>query len=586
MNWSFTTLLSGAMATAIGSVFVSCGSDSVGSGPYCGTATTYPEGATGVRTIPVDLVLSGPAGDFVPTTEFEKCGGAAELLVLRVTAPWCGTCEWHATEYVNEVPADTRAKVRLVDVLVGDRNNEVPTLQSATEWSNAAAGVDRTVVDPTWRVAREFAAGIQLPAYVVVDPRTMSVVAARGNPSPAQLRTMLATELAAAHGEAPPAEERDTLYDGLFTREESEMIRAASSATRPPPDPSNRFAEIPAASSLGRAFFMEKGWSANGSVSCQSCHFQTSGCADSLPLSRGIGSTTRNAPTLLMSAHNSWFFADGRADSAWMQALGPIEEPNEFGSSRLKVVHFVATQYADQYARAVGEPLPDFSDLARFPAEGRPGDPAFDSMTTNDQESVNRVFANVGKLIASYERTILVSTSPFDRYVGGELQALTADQKTGLKEFFTLGCAQCHHGPTLSDGAFHALRFPTGNPDGQPDHGRRAAYDVLTQSPFSRSGPFSDQRSAPYPRPADNEHAEGAFRTPTIRVVATTGPYGHGGNIATLDALVEMYRLPGLPGDDARATGTVEPWVPAFGAAEGTHLTKFLATFSGGAQWW
>src|SRR6185436_19313209 len=176
--------------------------------------------------------------------------------------------------------------------------------------------------------------------------------------------------------------------------------------------------------------------------------------------SQGVAVGDRNAPSVLFAAHARWQFWDGRADTLWMQALGPFENEKEFGSSRLFVAHAVFERHAAAYEALFG-PLPPLSDTARFPASGKPGDATFSGMAAADQALVTRVYVNVGKAIAAYERTLRARPNRLDAYLGGDLSALTVEEKAGLKTFFGAGCIQCHWGPRLTDDAFHVLRFPT-----------------------------------------------------------------------------------------------------------------------------
>lgn len=580
---SFTrpALLAAALALASALPFLAC--SSVDEGPLCASSASYP---TEAGVVPSDLMLAGATSNFNAANAFVKCG-EPQLIVLRVTAPWCGTCGWHEREWDKEVSPELRSSTKLYDVVVGDSDNAIPTLDLARARLAEARthGVFDVLVDPEARISRELAPEIPLPAYIAVDARTMKVVARAGNPSPGKLRSFFADARARSSLAAAPASEAEPLFDNLFTRNEWDLIRSVTLPTTSQPDPSNRYADNSTTAAVGRSFFFETEWSANKAISCETCHRPDAGFADANPVSKGIGKTNRNAPTVLTAGSTRWFFADGRADSAWMQALGPLEDANEFGGNRLRIAHVIAEKYGDRYDRAFGKALPDISDLSRFPAQGKPGDAAWEGMAEADRTTINEMFANVGKAIAAYERTLRVMATPFDRYAAGEMQALTAEQKLGLKEFFTFGCAQCHYGPTLSDDAFHALRFPTGRPDGGSDFGRQEAFKNLSTNLFTRSGPFSDAKVSAYSVPPIPMYT-GAFKTPTLRAIASTAPYGHGGNVATLDALVEIYRTAGLPASDPRAVGTVEPWVPTFKANEGTHLSAFMATFVGGAQWW
>ena len=102
-----------------------------------------------------------------------------------------------------------------------------------------------------------------------------------------------------------------------------------------PDDPGNRFADNPAAAELGQQLFFDPRLSANGRVSCATCHVPQNHFTDGRPVARGIGETSRNTPTILGIAYSPWFFWDGRSDSLWSQALGPMESAVEHGSNRI-----------------------------------------------------------------------------------------------------------------------------------------------------------------------------------------------------------------------------------------------------------
>src|SRR6185503_10236923 len=106
----------------------------------------------------------------------------------------------------------------------------------------------------------------------------------------------------------------------------------------------------------------------------------------------------RNSPAIALSAHSRWQFWDGRADTLWMQALGPFEDAKEFGGSRLFVAQQIVKRYSTQYDEVFGTKYP-LPDLTTFPQDGKPGDAAYDALSPAEQDDVTRVFVNVGKAI-------------------------------------------------------------------------------------------------------------------------------------------------------------------------------------------
>ena len=117
-----------------------------------------------------------------------------------------------------------------------------------------------------------------------------------------------------------------------------EEIRLLSPLGDPPDDPTNAVADHEDAARLGQKLFYDPRFSANGTVSCATCHDPEKGFGDGKELAEGISTAGKNAPTALNTAWNRWFFWDGRADSAWSQALGPLENPVEHGSNRLAIL--------------------------------------------------------------------------------------------------------------------------------------------------------------------------------------------------------------------------------------------------------
>src|SRR5690349_9921680 len=144
------------------------------------------------------------------------------------------------------------------------------------------------------------------------------------------------------------------------------------------------------------------------------------------------------------TAHSPWLFWDGRTDSQWAQALGPLESAVEHGGSRGQYAHVVAEQYRAQYESVFG-PLPDLTSVPRHagPVADTSARAAWNRMREEQREQISRVYANIGKAIAAYERRIEPGTSRFDRYVDAEVartrhvaeSALTTDEESGLRLF-------------------------------------------------------------------------------------------------------------------------------------------------------
>jgi cytochrome c peroxidase len=371
-----------------------------------------------------------------------------------------------------------------------------------------------------------------------------------------------------------------------------------------PLDPSNAKADDPAAASLGQQFFFDSRFSgplalgddgANGAtgprgaaatVSCSSCHDPARGGADvrSRPSTTSLGSswTGRNAPTVLNAAYSPWQFWDGRSDSLWSQALGPVESPAEHNFSRLEVAHLIAAVYAAPFQEVFGA-LPDLSDAQRFPASGKPGTPSWDQMAPQDQSAVNRIFADFGKAIEAYERTLIDRDSPFDRYMAGDEGALSAAAVRGARLFVgRASCNECHRGPNFTDDAFHNTGVPQVGSAAVPaaDDGRMAGVSRLLSSPFTAKGPYSDSPDAARMPPPALESARGAFKTPGLRGVLRTAPYMHTGGFATLRDVVVFYRDGGgASGFSGTKDITMQPLVLSDGDVD--DLVAFLGSLSG-----
>jgi cytochrome c peroxidase len=504
----------------------------------------------------------------------EPCAARPHLLVLRLVAGWCGTCRWYAANTQSTIATEAADRVRVADVLLANDDNGPPGKGDIAVWRARGDGVaDVFWADPTPSPGL-LPAGTALPLIVLIDTRAMAARALLSDPDPDALANEIRAQVAAIDGNAPPPAIPVTRFDDRFTREAWDMIRAMALTASPPADPTNRVADDPSAAALGKQLFFD-GSLSPASVSCSSCHDPSLLFTDGKGTPpEGTGPGSRNAPSLVLAAYQRWQLWDGRADSLWMQALLPMEASNEFGSSRLFVVHAVAEKYRAPFESLFG-PLPPLSDVSRFPPAGMPGDAAWASMAPSDAALVTGAFVDVGKAIEAYERSLRVAPNALDAYAAGRLDALTNEQKDGLAAFFAAGCAQCHHGPRLTDDAFHNLRFPTGRPDATGDPGRAAGIPLLVASDFLGSGPFSD---APKPAltPVAAPATLGAFKTPGLRGVPFTMPYGHGGSFGGLSSTLEAHRSGGVDPSSPFAVGAAEPYQASFDPGLVAPILTFL----------
>ncbi|WDR01772.1 cytochrome-c peroxidase [Devosia algicola] len=237
---------------------------------------------------------------------------------------------------------------------------------------------------------------------------------------------------------------RSVMFNPYWTAEEIEHIESMSLANLPPlhPDPSNRVSANPAAAALGKALFFDTRLSANGAISCASCHRPDRQFQDDLPVGHGMANGTRRTMPIVATAYFPFLFWDGRKDSQWSQALGPLENPLEHGADRTMVVQLVASAYKAQYEAIFGQ-VPDVSGLPQhaMPSGSAEMVAAWNAIDPRQQKAVGLAYANIGKSIAAFERTIGPVPTRFDAYASalaaGDQQgadiAFTAAERRGLK---------------------------------------------------------------------------------------------------------------------------------------------------------
>ena len=246
---------------------------------------------------------------------------------------------------------------------------------------------------------------------------------------------------------------------------------------------------------LGRRLFYEKKLSADGTLSCASCHSPTAGFADPRQFSVGVGGKlgARNAPTVLNAAYSPVQFWDGRSPSLEDQAGGPIANPVEMNMS---------------HDLAVGRLNADPEYVKQFDGAFGPG-----PITV----------LKLQRAIASFERTLLSGNSPFDRYFfGGERSAMSPAAIRGLEIFNNAkrgNCSVCHkigeQNAPFADGKFHNI-----------------GAGLNAEGELTDLGRFTQTK---------DEHDKGAFKTPTLRNIAQTAPYMHDGKQKTLKDVVDFY---------------------------------------------
>lgn len=285
---------------------------------------------------------------------------------------------------------------------------------------------------------------------------------------------------------------------------------------------------------LGDKLFHDTRFSADGTVSCSTCHDNNKAFTDSpLKTSRGIGGHfgTRNAPTVINAAYFHTLFWDGRASSLEDQSGNPPLNPIEMGLSSydpfLKYLREDAA-YAAAFKKVFGV------------------------------EGAALTIEHVKKAIGSYERTLISGDSPFDRwYFGHEDGAVSAAAKRGFEVFVGQGrCVSCHvieqNQALFTDNRFHNIGVGVNKI--QPDVPRLSAEFLKAKAAGASVDKtvLADPKVSDLGRFAVTTHFDeiGAFKTSTLRNVAVTGPYMHDGSLRTLKDVVKHYNDGGKSGGD------------------------------------
>ena len=240
---------------------------------------------------------------------------------------------------------------------------------------------------------------------------------------------------------------------------------------------------------LGRELFFDPRLSGDGSRSCYSCHVCEKGLTDGLPKAVGAfgKQLPRSSPTLWNIGYQKEFYWDGRSPSLEKQAMAAWTGANMGAKPDEIVKKLNAIEgYREQFQRVFG---------------------------------TNATPDNVVEAIAAYERTIISGDTAWDRWRAGNESAVSEGAKRGWQVFQQAKCTNCHDGVLLTDQQYHNVGI--GMDKAEPDVGR---FKVTN-------------------KPEDT----GAFKTPTLRDIARSGPYFHDGSSATLNEAVDVMLGGGKP---------------------------------------
>ena len=242
----------------------------------------------------------------------------------------------------------------------------------------------------------------------------------------------------------------------------------------------------PALVELGKKLYFDPRLSRSGFISCNSCHNLSMGGSDNL--STSIGHNWQkgpiNAPTVLNSSLNVAQFWDGRARTLREQAGGPIANPIEMAFTHELAVETLESipQYVAEFRQAFG---PGAIDIDRVTAA-----------------------------IAAFEETLVTPNARFDRWLEGDRNAITAEERAGYEIFKASGCTACHNGPLAGGASFRKMGVVEPYRTDNPAEGR-----------FAVTGRDADRFS---------------FKVPTLRNVELTYPYFHDGAANTLAEAVDV----------------------------------------------
>jgi cytochrome c peroxidase len=239
---------------------------------------------------------------------------------------------------------------------------------------------------------------------------------------------------------------------------------------------------------LGQMLFFDPILSRDDTISCASCHDLQNGGDDGLKFSFGIEGKEGNinAPTVYNAVFNFWQFWDGRAKNLEEQAVGPIENPVEMDSTFKELIPKLQKTH---YKRLFDTIYPE-------------------GITKH----------NIANALAEYEKTLITPNAPFDKYLRGDADALTKDEKEGYELFKTKGCVSCHHGVNLGGNLYNKF----------------GVFEDPNSQQLGRYNVTKKERDKYY------------FKVPTLRNIEHTAPYFHDGrtyNLKEAVLIMAQYQL-------------------------------------------
>jgi cytochrome c peroxidase len=231
---------------------------------------------------------------------------------------------------------------------------------------------------------------------------------------------------------------------------------------------------------LGRELFFDTMLSRDRTINCATCHLLRDGGDDNLRFSFGINGQEGNinAPTVYNAVFNFRQFWDGRAADLQEQAAGPVENPKEMGYTFKELI---ARMKKSSYQ-------PQFKALYK------------DGITKK----------NITNALAEYEKSLITPNAPFDRYLKGDKNAITQQQKEGYELFKAKGCITCHHGINIGGNLYNK-------------------FGIFQESNSSNLGRYNVTHK---------ERDKYYFKVPSLRNIAKTAPYFHDGRTSSLRVAV------------------------------------------------